>query len=106
MRHPRKGVELLLDAVKRLRSLYPDIEIILVGSLGYSGYGDHMKRRINELGGLAVIRGQMNAEEIADELTISIHTVYSYRNRILEKMKLKSNVELTQYVIKNKLIEL
>jgi two-component system, NarL family, invasion response regulator UvrY len=45
------------------------------------------------------------AEQIADDLSISIHTVYSYRNRILEKMKLKSNVELTQYVIKNKLIE-
>jgi DNA-binding NarL/FixJ family response regulator len=46
-----------------------------------------------------------SAEEIADDSSISIHTVYSYRNRILEKMKLKSNVELTQYVIKNKLIE-
>lgn len=46
------------------------------------------------------------ADEIADDLSISIHTVYSYRNRILEKMNLKSNVELTQYVIKNKLIEL
>ena len=46
-----------------------------------------------------------SAEEIADELSISIHTVYSYRNRILEKMNLKSNVEMTQYVIKNKLIE-
>ena len=47
-----------------------------------------------------------SAEEIAEELTISIHTVYSYRNRILEKMHLKSNVELTQYAIQNKLIEI
>ncbi len=47
-----------------------------------------------------------SAEEIAQELTISIHTVYSYRNRILEKMHLKSNVELTQYAIQNKLIEI
>lgn len=47
-----------------------------------------------------------SAEEMADDLSISIHTVYSYRNRILEKMKLKSNVELTQYVLKNKLIEI
>ena len=46
------------------------------------------------------------AEEIAEELAISIHTVYSYRNRILEKMHLKSNVELTQYAIQNKLIEI
>src|SRR3972149_5295254 len=44
------------------------------------------------------------AEEIADELALSINTVYTYRNRILEKMHLKSNVELTQYAIQNKLI--
>ncbi|HGY57291.1 MAG TPA: response regulator transcription factor [Caldithrix abyssi] len=46
-----------------------------------------------------------SAEAIAEELCISIHTVYSYRNRILEKMKMKSNVELTRYAIRNKLIE-
>jgi DNA-binding NarL/FixJ family response regulator len=46
------------------------------------------------------------AEEMADELSISIHTVYSYRNRILEKMQLKSSVELTQYAIQNKLVEI
>lgn len=46
-----------------------------------------------------------SAEDIANALNISVHTVYSYRNRILEKLKLKSNVELTQYVLQNKLIE-
>jgi DNA-binding NarL/FixJ family response regulator len=47
-----------------------------------------------------------SAEEIAEELSISINTVYSYRNRILEKMLMRSNVELTQYAIQNKLIEI
>lgn len=46
-----------------------------------------------------------SAEEIAEDLSISINTVYSYRNRILEKMSMKSNVELTKYAIQNKLIE-
>jgi two-component system invasion response regulator UvrY len=46
------------------------------------------------------------AEEIAQELSLSINTVYSYRNRILEKMSMRSNVELTQYVLQNKLVEL
>ena len=46
-----------------------------------------------------------SAEQISEDLSISIHTFYTYRNRILEKMKMKSNVELTQYVINNKLIE-
>jgi len=47
-----------------------------------------------------------SAEEIAEELSISINTVYSYRNRILDKMAMKSNVELTQYVLSNKLVEI
>jgi DNA-binding NarL/FixJ family response regulator len=47
-----------------------------------------------------------SAEEIAEELSISINTVYTYRNRILEKMSMKSNVELTQYVLNNRLVEL
>ena len=47
-----------------------------------------------------------SAEEIAQELSLSINTVYTYRNRILEKMSMKSNVELTQYVFSNKLVEM
>lgn len=46
------------------------------------------------------------AEEIADELAISINTFYTYRNRILEKLSMKSNVEITQYAIRNKLIDI
>lgn len=47
-----------------------------------------------------------SAEEMSQELSISINTVYTYRNRILEKMSMKSNVELTQYVLSNKLVEI
>jgi len=47
-----------------------------------------------------------SAEEISQDLSISINTVYTYRNRILEKMAMKSNVELTQYVLSNKLVEI
>jgi DNA-binding NarL/FixJ family response regulator len=47
-----------------------------------------------------------SAEEISEELSISVNTFYTYRNRILEKMSMKSNVELTQYAIRTKLIEI
>jgi len=55
---------------------------------------------------MCLIASGKTAEEIALDLSISINTVYSYRNRILEKMHLKSNVELTQYALQNKLIEI
>ncbi len=51
------------------------------------------------------IASGLSAEKIAASLAISVHTVYSYRNRILEKMHLKSNVELTRYALQYKLID-
>ncbi|MFI5238033.1 MAG: hypothetical protein ACHQLA_08845 [Ignavibacteriales bacterium] len=39
-------------------------------------------------------------------MSLSINTIYTYRNRILDKMSMKSNVELTQYVLNNKLVEI
>lgn len=44
-------------------------------------------------------------KDIAKELQLSISTVFTYRVRIFEKLKLKSNVELTHYAIINKLVE-
>jgi DNA-binding NarL/FixJ family response regulator len=43
-------------------------------------------------------------QEIGDELFISVKTVSTYRSRIMEKMGLKKNTELTRYCIENKLI--
>jgi two-component system invasion response regulator UvrY len=43
-------------------------------------------------------------KEIADEMIISEKTVTTYRARILEKMNLHNNVELTLYSIENKLL--
>jgi two-component system invasion response regulator UvrY len=43
--------------------------------------------------------------EIAEQLSISIHTVNTYRARILEKLSMASNVELTQYAMHNNLID-
>lgn len=44
-------------------------------------------------------------KEIAGELFISDKTVSTYRMRLLEKMSMKSNAELTHYAINNNLIE-
>ena len=41
----------------------------------------------------------------AEELCISVKTVSTYRARVLEKMSLKTNAELTLYAVRNHLIE-
>jgi DNA-binding NarL/FixJ family response regulator len=43
-------------------------------------------------------------KNIAQEMKLSISTVFSYRMRIFEKLKLSNNVELTHYAIENKLV--
>lgn len=43
-------------------------------------------------------------KEIGRELNITNKTVSTYRTRLLEKMKLKTNAELTKYAMENKLI--
>ena len=47
----------------------------------------------------------LSPTDIGGELNISIKTVSTYRTRILEKMSLKNNADLTYYAIKNALIE-
>jgi FixJ family two-component response regulator len=43
---------------------------------------------------------------IADLLNICVATVHTHRARIMGKMNLKSNSDLTQYAVRNGLIDL
>ncbi len=43
--------------------------------------------------------------DIARELFLSVKTISTYRQRILEKMNMKNNAELTHYMIKNNLLD-
>jgi two-component system invasion response regulator UvrY len=43
--------------------------------------------------------------EIAEMLSLSDKTISTYRARILEKMGMKTNAELTHYAIQNKLVD-
>jgi DNA-binding NarL/FixJ family response regulator len=42
---------------------------------------------------------------IADEMALSVKTISTYRSRILGKMRMKNNAELTHYVISHHLAE-
>ena len=44
--------------------------------------------------------------EIAEEIHLSVKTISTYRARTLEKMGMKNNAELTQYGMREKLVEL
>ena len=45
-----------------------------------------------------------SVSEIAEMLSLSVTTVSTYRTRVMKKMNLRSNSDLTKYAIENKLI--
>ena len=54
---------------------------------------------------MCMIASGKTVTEIAEELSLSVKTISTYRSRILEKMRMKTNAELTYYAIKNGLVE-
>ena len=53
---------------------------------------------------MCLIASGNTLSQIADELSLSVKTISTYRTRILDKLHMKSNVELTHYAIKHKLV--
>ncbi|GAB3537649.1 response regulator transcription factor RqpR [Noviherbaspirillum agri] len=54
---------------------------------------------------LVMIASGKTVSDIAAELTLSVKTISMYRSRLLQKMKLRHNAELTHYAIKNNLVD-
>jgi DNA-binding NarL/FixJ family response regulator len=54
---------------------------------------------------LRIIAAGKTVKQIAEELSLSIKTVSTYRGRIMEKMKMKTNAELIHYAIKHEILD-
>jgi len=54
---------------------------------------------------MCMIASGLKTSEIAEQLSISPKTVGTYRERLLEKMGMRTNTELASYAVKNNLIE-
>jgi two-component system invasion response regulator UvrY len=75
---------------------------------GISGHGDeplHGSLSQREFQIFCKLAGGQAVSQIADELHLSVKTVSTYRTRVLEKMGMKSNADLTYYAVKNGLID-
>ena len=102
---PNEFVSAIRTIVKGKKYISPSLAENLADNINVGNHhSNKLSDREHEI--LCKIATGNSTEDIANELCISVHTVYSYRNRILEKLNLKTNVELTQYAIQNKLIEL
>ncbi|MBI4788615.1 MAG: response regulator transcription factor [Chloroflexi bacterium] len=54
---------------------------------------------------LRMIASGKTVSEIAGQLSLSVKTISTYRVRLLEKMRMKNNAELTHYAVQNRLVD-
>ncbi|RQH03701.1 response regulator transcription factor RqpR [Paraburkholderia dinghuensis] len=66
----------------------------------------HEKLSDREYQTLCMLATGKRLTDIARALSLSVKTVSVYRTRLLEKMKLSNNAELTLYVMTNRLVDL
>ena len=66
----------------------------------------HEKLSDREYQTLCMLASGKRLTDIAHALSLSVKTVSVYRARLLEKMKLSNNAELTFYVMSNRLVDL
>ncbi len=65
----------------------------------------HEKLSDREYQTLCMIASGKTLTQIGEELNLSVKTISVYRARLLEKMKLRNNAELTHYGLKHGLVE-
>jgi two-component system, NarL family, invasion response regulator UvrY len=83
----------------------PDVAQMLVENLSTpSDEALHASLSERELQTLLKIASGKRLSDIAEELMLSPKTVSVYRARVLEKLKLSNNAELTVYAIRNGLV--
>lgn len=102
--------EELISAIRKVSRGGKYISSSLAEKLAYELDGDAEKAPHETLSDweyqiLLMIASGKTVSDIAEEMCLSVKTVSTYRSRILDKMKLKNNAELTTYAIRNKLVE-
>ncbi len=66
----------------------------------------HEKLSDREYQTLCMLASGKRLTDIANTLSLSVKTVSVYRSRLLEKMRLSNNAELTFYVMSNQLVDM
>lgn len=69
-----------------------------------AGINPHESLSDREFDVMKQLANGKSVSEIADMLSLSVTTISTYRARLMTKMNLKSNSDLTRYAIENKLI--
>jgi DNA-binding NarL/FixJ family response regulator len=99
----------VIKAIERVRIgkkyLTPTIAEKLVEALHSNGdEPPHLLLSDREFHVFKLLASGKTISEIADQLSLNYNTVSTYRSRLLEKMNMRSNAELTRYALEKNLI--
>jgi two-component system, NarL family, invasion response regulator UvrY len=104
---PEKLLEALAQVIAGKKYVTPEIAQALIENLNApeDTAAPHEKLSDREFQTLKLIASGKRLADIADALALSPKTVSVYRARILEKMAMSNNAELTHYAIKHGLVD-
>jgi DNA-binding NarL/FixJ family response regulator len=80
-------------------------EALVAQATGDGGGPPHARLSPRELRVMCLIAAGKTVSQIADEMFLSVKTVSTYRARLLEKMSMETNADLTRYCVQNGLVE-
>ena len=99
----------LIEAIRKVSGGGKYISSTLAEKLAFNlevdtGKPLHQTLSDREFEVMCMISSGKTVTEIADDMSLSVKTISTYRTRILDKMRMKTNAELTYYSIKNDLV--
>ena len=104
---PEKLVDAIRLAARGKKYVTPEVAQALAEQInaGSAPEKPHEALSDREYETLRLIASGKKLSEIAEAMSLSPKTVSVYRARLLEKMKLRTNAELTHYAVKNGLVD-
>lgn len=103
---PLQLVSAIRQVAKGRRYISPELAEMLAGTVvdgaAETPHEALSNREYETMRGLA---SGKTVSELAAEMHLSVKTVSVYRTRVLEKMKLKNNAQLTTYAVRNGLVD-
>src|SRR3989441_13148924 len=103
---PAKLVQAIRKVVRGGKYVSPSLAEKLVSDLGTdTDRPPHEILSDREYQVLCMIASAKTVGQIDEELDLSAKTISTYRVRILEKLRMKNNAEITRYAIKERLVD-
>lgn len=99
-------VNAIRTVAKGKKYITPEVAEILANQVGLENEkAPHESLSDREFQTLTMIASGFSVGDIAEKLSLSVKTISMYRSRMLEKMQLRHNADITHYAIKNHLVD-